>query len=105
MGRASSETEPGFSTLANRRLAEEDGRWGWVGGAGAAVDGGCLLTEPLEQLSGRAVTTLSVVVAYELTGFTAHCENNPSQAQLFDQHAAGGGGWGGGEANCVMFWH
>lgn len=35
------------------------------------------------------------VVAYELTGFTAHCENNPSQAQLFDQHAVGGGREGG----------
>lgn len=56
-----------------------------------------MLTEPLEQLSGRAVTTLSVVVAYELTGFTAHCENNPSQAQLFDQHAAGAGGGEVGE--------
>lgn len=59
-----------------------------------------MLTEPLEQLSGRAVTTLSVVVAYELTGFTAHCENNPSQAQLFDQHAAGGVEVGGQIVSC-----
>lgn len=28
------------------------------------------------------------VVVYEVRGFTAHCENNLSQPQLFDQRAA-----------------
>lgn len=51
------------------------------------------------------------VVVYEVRGFTAHCENNLSQPQLFDQHAtergagltgtnnATAGGVGG---SCVM---
>lgn len=44
------------------------------------------------------------VVAYEVRGFTPRCENNPSQAQLFDQHATGSAAQRGGraEANPLM---